>query len=981
MTDNFNFDDLPEWLKKSGAGGEEPAPDDEPSVEWENRKPTDASAGGRLGVTGELPWLQGSDPNEGSRRSSELEGLDWDTLPEDEQPAARSTGFTGDLPDWVTDDDSVPDLGEDFADVFASAVDEADDIEVPSDLGLKRIEPSGPKIRKLGAKDQPADPSEMTFDEWERHQDEKAYRKDNAEQIQVEQDIPDWFRDNVDLGDAERSLDAILFDDIEDVPAAVAKPVTDELSTSANYVPEWFLGLEEQNLEAAPDWVREATSNTDIRGLTDSSMFALPPELEEVSDIPAEEPQFEDSPTATDDWLGSIAQAQDNSLSELDDLMADAAVLVSKAPNTAALLSDVLREDSLQQEMNWLTTSSDDSFTTAIQPSGDDFEDWMNTSAEDIPDTNDFIAMVQTPESAETGPGWMTEQPNEPSIADDDDLFAALLSEGDEFSSDSVDWLGDVKDLDFDEAAALTERPATPRSPASREDVRQALKNTGSVDQILTDLLSTTAAPRSIAVDNQSRQLVRAGGNDNIDDLFEDVDDDFLAALNAADALPAISEQPLEAVRENLPPGWIEDLRPDRQVRLTAGGIELDFEQQPPNALPDNVQALRDASLAINAIAPNETTLDSGALAGVTGGLSVLSLDRPEGETVLQGGITVSPQQSRRIDLLNEVLEVGHDEDDDVATDDAAARPRRKARRRSRLKLDRTFVAVVLVGAVAGPFATDALHITNDPQLNEIAVQQASVFAAIDALEANDRVLLAFEYGPTAAGELNPLAEAVLRDIFNQGAVPVALSTNPLGGTNSYFVLSGLATNNDFLSALERDNALEEDRDYYSVGFVSGGPVAIRALSRSETTGVLTFNTTVDDGGVPLEIGRVDATDFALVLVIAETTEDLRNWAEQFQVEGLPMFALVTTAIEPIASAYLNENGGYKGYLAGYRDTYRYNQIRNTALRTPLNNTTTLPDPELAQWHSVALGALASGGVIMLGTLLNLIRGLGKRRR
>lgn len=1024
MTDNFNFDDLPDWLKNSGADDESSAPEEDLSVEWESQKPTDPSGGGRLGVTGELPWLQGNaDPNTGARRSSELEGFDWDSLPNEDvappsAPPPQATGATGELPGWIlgaTDDDDNldADMGEDFADLFTSAVDETDDLETPSELGLKRVS-SEPKIRKLGDTGEIRDPSEMTFEEWERFQEEKEYRQENAAQIQIEQDIPDWFRDNVDLGDAERGLDAILLDDFEDVEAASSssKPATDDLSTSANYVPEWFLGLDEQNLDEAADWVRGATSTTDISSLTDSSMFALPPELADVEAEPApadpaslfgmdddEAGAFELATSereAADDWLDSVAQAQDDSLSELDNLMADAAVLAAQAPNTAALLSDVLQQDNLQPEMDWLTTSSDDNnqmgwlatssddeIGLMLETSADDFEDWMERGEEGEPlDTDDYFAMVQPSDSA---PGWMSEPADAPDEAvDDDDLFAALLGEGDEFSSESVDWLGDVDDLDFDEAAVFDEPAAPPtsqRPPAPPESMREALKNTGSIDQILTDLLSSTASPKSVAVDNQSRALMRTSGeSDGIDDLFEDVDDDFLAALNATEAFPAASPIEPEAPREELPPGWIEDLRPDRQVRLAAGGIELEFEQLPPNALPEGVQALREASQAVSNIAPNEAALDSGALAGVSGGLPVFALDRPEEETVLQSGIAISPQQSERIGLLSDVLELGQDEDEG-AEEAATARPRRKIRRRAQLKLDRAVVAVVLLGALAGPFVTDGLHLAEEPALDEFAVQQAAVFAAVDGLQPGDRVLLAFEYGPTAAGELNPLAEAVLRDLFNQGAVPVTLSTNPLGGPNSFYVVNSLATDRDFLGVLERDAALTDGQNFYSIGFVSGGPVAIRSMVRSETFGALTFDASISDDDAPLEIGRVEADDFAMVIVIAENTEDLRNWAEQFDVDGLPKYALVTTAIEPIASAYLNDNGGYKGYLAGYRDTYRYNQVRNIALRTPINNTTDFPDPELAQWHSMALGALASGGVIMLGVLLNLIRGIGKRRR
>ncbi|PJF42405.1 MAG: hypothetical protein CUN55_10070 [Phototrophicales bacterium] len=946
MTDNFNFDDLPDWLRNSGAEGEEPS----------SEEPLAAD---------DLPMP---------------EDFDWDTFSDAPEEASIDTSSADDeaIPSWVLDttdeQDGDVDLGEDFADLFSSAVDATDELESPSELGLRRVAPSEPRIRKLGEKDKPRDPSEMTFDEWERLQEEQEYLEEHADEVAIEEEIPDWFRDHVDIGDAERGLDAILLgEEIEPAPTSPPKPITDKLSTSEHYVPEWFLGLEEQNLEDAPDWVREATSTTDLSALTDASIFTPPPEPEPpVEEVTSDVEETTAAPK-TDDWLDSIAQTQDEALSEIDDLMADAAVLAAQAPNTAALLSDVLDDESLQSEMDWLATASEEDISDFMfQTSSDDWD-----VEEEIPSTDDFMAMMQTDDTAS---GWITDAEDDEIGEAADDLFAALLDDAEELSADAVEWLGEIDELEIDESLPELETPPSTSAEgpsASPEEVRQALKGSGSVDQILTDLLSTTAAPKSVTVDRQSRALVRDSGADNIDDLFEDIDDDFLAALESAEtAPPKVDEDDL--IEEEVPPDWIENLRPDRKVRLAAGGIELEFDQMPPNALPEHIQALRETSLNVSQIQADESTLESGALAGITGGLKIIDLERSEEEIVLPSDIQVTPQQAQRIDLLADVLELGEDEDEEREAATEKARPR--ARQRARLKLDRTFVAAILVGALAGPFITENLHVAEEPSLNEFALHQASFFAAIDALQPNDRVLIAFEYGPTAGGELDPLADALLRDLFSKGAIPVTLSTNPLGGVNSTFIVDVLSTDVGFLNALERDIPLAEDRDYYSIGYISGGPVAIRALTRSETTGTLIFDASVDEDGTALDIGRIDTEDFAMVVVIAENIEDLRNWAEQFQV-AIPKYALITTAIEPVASAYLNTEHGYKGYLVGYRDTYRYNQGRNATLRTQFDNPTELPNPEVAQWHSIALGTLISSGVIVLGALFNLIRSIGRRRK
>ena len=55
-----------------------------------------------------------------------------------------------------------------------------------------------------------------------------------------------------------------------------------------------------------------------------------------------------------------------------------------------------------------------------------------------------------------------------------------------------------------------------------------------------------------------------------------------------------------------------------------------------------------------------------------------------------------------------------------------------------------------------------------------------TVYNLLDNLSADDTVLFGFEYGPTAAGELDPLADLMLRHIVAQGAVPLIVSSNPI---------------------------------------------------------------------------------------------------------------------------------------------------------------------------------------------------------
>ena len=519
------------------------------------------------------------------------------------------------------------------------------------------------------------------------------------------------------------------------------------------------------------------------------------------------------------------------------------------------------------------------------------------------------------------------------------------------------------------------------------------------LDESLAEILGDSAAyDRQVARDDKVREVLSEQSGTDISDLFEGVDDDFLEALSSAEPLGAIDDDDDRRARGAAifeGPDWVEDLRPDEQIKLQAGGLELEFDQRALTSLPDHVRQLRDETITYVQNAPEHVEaepIEEGTLAGISGGLAPLNTTDVAHDVVLATGINVSEGQAQRIEVLDSALavvrkELMADADSDEVTDEQPEgrrrrrRRKRKPRRGARTKPDRLLIALALLAAIIVPFLDESFHFGEDPDTTELTIEQASVLAGVNSLESGDRVLVVFDYGPTAAGELNPLAEAVLRDVLSQGAVPLAISTNPLGLLNGRYVLNNLATDNNLLDVLERDR-LVAGSDYYLLRYISGGAVGIRSLSRSDTFATLIFSTDSTGDETNLDIGRLDSEDVALVLVIGETTDDVRNWAEQFDIENLPKFALVTTAIEPVARAYVDSDGrsGFYGYLAGYRDTYRYNVLRNDVLRESVEQDENLPDIEIAQWHSIALGALVAAGIILFGNLINLLRSVRRRR-
>ncbi len=676
----------------------------------------------------------------------------------------------------------------------------------------------------------------------------------------------------------------------------------------------------------------------------------------------------------------------------------------------------------------------------APMPGADDMPDWLREAAAQEPDADDIAWPPDLPPEGErevaavTGegePDWLQEiSPDDvaaedmPSPAEMVEPFAA--EEAPAAAEEEGDAALEAAPLDssaLDDLLGATPAPAEVGAQEADDldalfselpDDLDAAETAFDSDDLWpgTDELAADAIPETAPPADEDVSAAPPAGKEpekrGIFGLFRGRGKDEAAEPAAAPDAGTETPEPEPLLVAEPQPDWVEDLRPSElPVKVQAGGAEMDVRQKKVAELPARLRAFRER--AMSSITSPETLepSDTGPLAGITGALPAADAVLPADVTLeTVSGLVVTPEQQKRAEHLQRLLDTVVEEEEehgiepDVFTGpslglleptdtkerrEAAPEPEpQPARRRTRRRPDRWLVALVLLAALIGPFATDALHIADDPPA--LSGHRREFAAAIDAaVSEGDYVLFAFEYGPPAAGELDTLADALLRDILARGAIPLTLSTNPAGALHAETVVVELAGDTALLDARDQDeDALLRGEDYVVLGYLPGNVVGVRALRASgdyryQTHTVFDYDLRGERTDLPV---MTLAEDIALVIVIGDESGDVRTWAEQLEGVDVPKVALVAAAVEPLTTPYMHESA-FAGYLAGVRDAYSFNAARNADARTPYTmpgNAPDLPNPETSRWQSMALGVLAAVALIGVGLFINLLRGLLRRR-
>jgi hypothetical protein len=233
--------------------------------------------------------------------------------------------------------------------------------------------------------------------------------------------------------------------------------------------------------------------------------------------------------------------------------------------------------------------------------------------------------------------------------------------------------------------------------------------------------------------------------------------------------------------------------------------------------------------------------------------------------------------------------------------------------------------------------------------------------------------LVAFDYEPAQQGELSPGAQAIVRQLLNQGVPVVAVSARPAGAAVGQQVLEQTATE----LADETQQALTYGMDYLNLGFLPGGPVGLaqfasgpRGAFQSDFTGALGSG---EVWQAPALTGVQALSDFGLIVLVTDTPQATRAWVEQVQQHApqVKMVAVVSASAEPLVRPYAqgSDDPQLDGVVAGLAGAARYEQHAG------------LPGTASERWPALGGGLLAAALIIAAGNLVFGVFGLVRRKR
>ena len=729
-------------------------------------------------------------------------------------------------------------------------------------------------------------------------------------------DSPEWLDRLHDLrgtDDDSQSIDEAESDESdstdspspEEVEPAVEGEIPDWFTRPPSDEPEAEPELEGQD-EGASDWLSEL-------GIEDAT--TAPEEAE-----PAVEGEFPD-------WISGTPQDETEAETELEGQDEGASDWLSELGIEYETATSEEAEPAIAEEIpDWMTATSQDELKAkpALPGQEQDTPDWLSTLGE----SGRFPAA-----DAESEPEWLSE-------SGDDGIFATQPPQRP--GAQTPDWLSDSGEgsepgeQEITDWLSVTDEDKEPVS-AEDEDLQSWFSE---LDQDTE--LSGEPAPRSAVSETGEDMpgwLKKLGSvvtgtveDDNIPDEKDGAVSPFVGQEKFDDDLLDV-----ESLPEWLTPE--PDLPDDREE------IEVDSGLTPAE-LPGWLAAMRPVDLKGSKEPLDEGLVESaGPLAGLRSVLPVEpEITRFTKPPVYSAKLQVTRSQQAHADLFHKMLSA-----------EGEVEPLPPSPLISSQRALRWVIALILMIAI-GIFVIGEGEFV--PLPGNAAIPDATYASSkiIGALPDRAPVLIAFDYEPGIAGEMNAAAAALVDHLMLKGARLSLVSTLPTGPALAEY----------FIQTVQSQHGYTKGLQYVNLGYIPGGAAGLLSFAQTpKWVFPLSYNGFSPWETQPLR-GVDSLSDYALVVVITEDPEDARAWIEQVQprIGDTPMLTVVSAQAEPMVRPYFgsDQNAQVKGIVSGLSGGAAYEV---TVGRTNLGRT---------YWDAFSIGLLIALGAILIGGLVNVVQ-------
>lgn len=863
-------DDELSWLDDDLSDGEtdDASPDDESEPAW--LKSTSELYGEDQDESPEWLSITGMlDADEAQSADDEPDNEpDW--LP-DTNMLIGDEGSETDEPDWLADTNMLvgDDAGDDDADWLSQSEGGADDTGWVSD----------------------DDPDWMSEPELSDSEPQSEGSDDDAEWLS--DDDPDWMLQGA--GD-------LTEDTLDDTPDESPDDETPDM-------PSWLQGMEEE--------VDNSGEHGDL----------------EADDEP--------------DWLDEMEVPRElPSTSQFDDLFED--IELESTDDLPEIAADELQDEPDEYEDSGELPEMSDSYLREMGLEGDDggrteefdSEDWLTDAVTDDLDDADWLSEIEVDEPAPEPDTAPVIEPE--AVADDsgieDDLLAALDEQtgGEEFDDEAIDLdeliasldEGDSEEEDIDLDELLQEignEPDTTPSDAADFDEGEI----EDYEAMFDSLDVPEAQPDEEAF--------------NIDSILDDYDTaDEDAPFSAVQAIPSDEDdfpldddfdaEPAAEVfagdEEDMPdlPDWLKEAQQEaaREGSVVAEllGKEKDRSE---DELDDRLRTLREAGLGLTAEqAAAATTADKDVLPDPNQALAPAAVTATLGAAAVSSDLVMTPEQRKHADVVSSITSGASAA---LAEDELPEVQRRRII--TPAAVVRVILTLILLAAVIVPFLTQ-VQFGDQPAVAFGANSDgAAAYDYVESMTDGDYVLVAAEYGPSAAGELDAHTRNILTHIIEQGAVPVIVSSNVTGLLRAETIAGEIAPD------------AQDSGAYHVIRYLPAGTIGLRDLSRSTASVVQ-----VSSQGQATDLNINTLSDFAGGVLVTDSAETVRAWMEQVAPSAPFEFVVATGyAGEPFTVPYTVRRGSIGGLLAGYEDAMTYRSML-AGIEPTTSPPTMTPTPE-----------------------------------